>query len=135
MRHNRILRLPGAPAFDPAAFEAARLVPETQLPNVAFGLVATCTLSLDAFLMAKGVRGRRLFRVYQGGWYRTIGVALPQGRFGRLTEFEHHPSEVRIELQVQRTQHLHREDLFLTQLLLGVTDAEVSFCDGPYLWT
>jgi hypothetical protein len=135
MRHNRILRLPGAPAFDAAAFEAARLIPETQLPSAAYGLVATCMLSLDAFLTAKGVRGRRLFRVYQGGWYRTIGVALPQGRFGRLTEFEHHPGEVRIELQVQRTQHLHREDFFLTQLLLAVTDAEVSLCDGPYLWT
>jgi hypothetical protein len=135
MRANRMLYAPGLAPYDAASAPKATFVSFAKVPTPApYGLVAVFHLLLVARLTELGLRSRREYRVLQGGWYRIMGISLPNGRFAFVQEFEHHPGEVDIHLSTWRDVHIHREDFFAAQHLLAVSTEKITLCDGPFLW-
>jgi hypothetical protein len=134
MKASRTLYPPGFAPFVPNPDAKALLVPINRIPRADYETIAHCYVPFEDFLASKGVKGKRIFRVMEGGWYRIVGVSLPSGRFAQLVKYDNYPEYFQVSLQVWREMHVFREDYFLIRELVGVGDESFKMCDGPVLW-
>ena len=125
---------PNAPPFVPDPHHKAAFVPIGQIPEVDYADLAICRAPFDEVLARHGAQSSREYRKYAGGWYRDIGIAFPNGRFGFLSMFEERPEEFNLAIQIFRGMHIFRTDYFLARELIGLADESIIVCDGPYLW-